>query len=589
MKKPAILAAILFIASYTFAQTVIIDNSFGTNGMIDPVISANAITKQADGKIVIAGTYRTGTGNPNNIAVARYNTNGTLDLSFNGIGYYAMTIYGINETAVAVAVQADGKIVASGWTTEANGSSGFAIVRFNTNGRPDSTFEADGRVVVKPCNNSGARAMVIQPDGKIIVGGSCVVTGGGPNTDFTLVRYDINGTIDATFDGDGIVKTAMVGTSYDDIRAIKLQPDGKIVVGGFVRTNTEWNDFGIARYNTNGSLDNTFDGDGKVITPWGTSYDEIFDIQIQPDGKIVAIGSLSATTQFFDAAIARYNTDGSIDNTFSSDGIQTNRFGTSSGFGAGVIDAAGNILVAGFAKNTNNDLLFARYTPTGNLDNTFDSDGIAMFDLTGQGANDILIDNNRVYVTSGSKLIAFSMPGVVFPVSLTSFTANANGEDVLLNWTTENEVNLAAYHIEKSFDGQSFTKLSALNATNYQEGKSYSFTDLNALQNATIAYYRLKAIDNDGKFTYSKVVAVKAKSTYAVSVFPNPATNVLKLQAKIRGEVKIAIQTLNGRTVKTIYQTSNTENFATSIDISHLVKGTYLLQVNNETVKFIKQ
>ncbi|MCC7067786.1 MAG: hypothetical protein IT523_04970 [Burkholderiales bacterium] len=153
-------------------------------------------------------------------------------------------------------------------------------------GDMDTTF-GSGSGMVRTAIGTGddrATAIALQPDGKIVVAGYC---SNGSNYDFCLARYHSNGTLDSSFDSDGKVTTP-IGLSDDQAYAIALQPDGKIVVAGYCSNGN--NDFCLARYHPNGALDSSFDSDGTVITSIGPSTDNAYAIALQPDGKIVVAG-----------------------------------------------------------------------------------------------------------------------------------------------------------------------------------------------------------------------------------------------------------------------------------------------------------
>ena len=241
----------------------------------------------------------------------------------------------------------------------------------------DSTFGAGGKVLT----NTGAgavtgRGLVIQPDGRIVVAGATDLN--NPGSDFVVTRYNTNGTLDATFDGDGKATTDFNNRS-DAAFAVALQPDGRIVVVGVSGTNNTDKDFAIARYNTDGSLDSSFDGDGRAVTDFGNLNDEAFSVAIAPTGKIVVAGTTSSRNGDF--AVARYLTDGSLDATFDSDGLVTTDafcIGNCSNTvdrGRGVaIYPDGRIAVAGDAGTVGNAQLSfaaARYLDSGALDSSF--------------------------------------------------------------------------------------------------------------------------------------------------------------------------------------------------------------------------
>jgi uncharacterized delta-60 repeat protein len=222
---------------------------------------------------------------------------GDLDTSFGSTGK-VLTVFFDGSAASAVAIQSDGKIVVAG----------SALVRYNADGTLDTTFGDQGKVTTFCCG-----ALAIQPDGKIVGAGVSGVSPG--NVDFALVRYLPNGTLDTTFSGDGTVTTDFGNGRLDGAWAIVLQPDGKIVVVGASRVegDSASEDVALARYLPNGSLDATFSGDGKVLTDLGSGEGDVATaVALQPDGKIVVAGF----THRGDFALARYLSNGTLDTTF---------------------------------------------------------------------------------------------------------------------------------------------------------------------------------------------------------------------------------------------------------------------------------
>ncbi len=338
--------------------------------------SAAAVAIQSDGKIITVG--RADESGNRNFALARYNTNGSLDITFDTDGKVTTDFAGGEDSAAAVAIQADGKIVVAGFATE-TGNRNFALARYNTNGSLDNTFDTDGKVTTDFSGDDSAAGVAIQADGKIVAVG---VT--GVVTDFALARYNTNGSLDNTFDTDGKVTTDFDGDA-DGAAAVKIQADGKIVAAGQATDVLGNRNFGLARYNTNGSLDNTFDTDGKVTTDFAGSLDQAFALAIQADGKIVAAGLALPGPDF---ALARYNTNGSLDTGFDTDGKVTTDFAGESDVAFGVaIQANGKIVAAGLASVAgDSNFGLARYNTNGSLDNTFSVDGKVTTDF-GSGIN----------------------------------------------------------------------------------------------------------------------------------------------------------------------------------------------------------
>lgn len=375
-------------ASYSWSFTTgPLDASFGNGGVVTTQVSptlgsgARGVAVQADGKMVAVGYVDSGGGNYD-FAVVRYNTDGSLDPAFGTNGKVITAISSRADEARAVAIQIDQKIVVAG--SSHNGTdTDFVVARYDTNGTLDATFNVVGYVVTNFGANANdeAFAVAVQATGEIVVVGQ---TGTTPSTDFALVRYTALGALDATFDADGKQTTDFFGKA-DVAYAVAIQGDGKIVVAGIADKGAGTsidNDFALARYNTNGALDDaTFDSDGKVTTAVGTADEGAFAIGIQTDGKIIAAGVVfnGANNDF---GLVRYNTTGILDTTFGPASalpgtVITDMAGGNDAALALAIQADGRIVVAGaaFVTGQGNDLATARYDVDGSLDVSFDADG----------------------------------------------------------------------------------------------------------------------------------------------------------------------------------------------------------------------
>ncbi|MFG2985674.1 calcium-binding protein [Streptomyces sp. NPDC048258] len=312
---------------------------------------------------------------------------GDLDPTFGTGGTVTTDFEGGNDVARGVAVQADGKIVAAG----AGGAGDFTLARYNTDGSLDTTFDTDGKVTTDFAGgNDRANGVVVQADGKI-------VAAGGAGFDFGLARYNTDGSLDTTFGTGGKVITGFF--AGDEAFGVALQADGKIVAAGGTDTGSSTNtDFALARYNTDGSLDTTFDTDGKVTTDFALGFDQAHGVKVQADGKIVAAGEGESAGNV-DFALARYNTNGSLDTTFDTDGKVTTDFGgTERAFGV-ALQADGKIVAAGGSTAFS----LARYNTNGSLDTSFDTDGKVTTAFAGQA--------NGVALQADGKIVAAGGPG----------------------------------------------------------------------------------------------------------------------------------------------------------------------------------
>jgi uncharacterized delta-60 repeat protein len=339
--------------------------------------AAAAVVRQADGKIVAVGIAGADFG------LARYNPNGSLDTTFSGDGKQT-TDFENGDAAYAVALQADGKIVAVGIAIRETGDEAFALARYNPNGSLDTTFSGDGRQTTDLGRIDSAMGVAIQANGKIVAVGS-------GNGNFALARYNPNGSLDASFSGDGKERTDFGGG--DAANGVAIQANGKIVAVGRDGSSAG-RDFALARYNPNGSLDTTFSGDGKQTTDFG-GIDRANGVALQGNGKIVAVGAGNGNF-----ALARYNPNGVLDTTFLGDGRQTTDF-----FGGGdaangvALQANGKIVAVGRAGD---DFALARYNLNGSLDPSFSGDGRQRTDFGGPDeARGVALQGNGKIIAAG--------------------------------------------------------------------------------------------------------------------------------------------------------------------------------------------
>jgi uncharacterized delta-60 repeat protein len=359
----------------SFAAPGDLDPSFGSGGKVTTPVGtgrdlAQAVALQPDGKMVVAGYAQ------NDFAVVRYNPNGSLDTGFgtSGTGKVLTPIgSGTQDEAYAVAVQADGKIVVAGFTVS-GGTDDFAVVRYQLNGTLDTSFGTGGKVITPVGSGDDlASAVIIQPDGKIIVAGS------SGNTDFALVRYNADGSLDTAF-GTGGKTIFTVSSVSGQARAAALQTDGKILVGGLSGVDvgqSTLSKFTLVRFNTNGSVDTAFGTSGKVVTSISQNrFGSIFGLAIQPDGKVLVSGSDNGNSDG-NTAVVRYLSNGSLDTGFGTGGIVTTRVGTVSSLGETVLlQSNGKIVVVGDSYSGSNiDFGVVRLNADGSIDNSFGTSG----------------------------------------------------------------------------------------------------------------------------------------------------------------------------------------------------------------------
>ncbi len=364
----------IFVSVISYGQPGSLDGDFDADGKVTTAIGSvsggQSVVIQPDGKIIIAGISFNGA--DNDFAVVRYNIDGSLDNSFNVDGIVTTDFAGRTDLAISVALQADGKIVAAGYLFNGTDED-FAVARYHIDGSLDTTFGAAGFVTTDFAGKTNAASSVaVQADGKIIVAGN---SNNVTDNDFAVVRYNMDGSLDNSFSVDGIVTADFAG-NYDIANSVVVQADGKIVAAG----TSDNSEFAVVRYNTDGTLDNTFGVAGKVTTTTtiGSGADGR-SVVIQPDGKIIVAGYSNNGTGS-DIAVVRYNTDGKLDNSFDADGVVTTTFGIAIFGYSCAIQPDGKIVVAG---QTGRDFAVVRYNLDGSLDNSFGVDGIVTADFAG--------------------------------------------------------------------------------------------------------------------------------------------------------------------------------------------------------------
>jgi len=371
------------------------DQTFGAGGHVFTDFSGNsdygyAIALQPDARIIVAG--QSGVYPVFHAALTRYNSNGQLDPTFGTGGKVIAALDAGGDGLAAIALQSDGKIVAAGSVIHDNWQLAFLLARFNSDGTLDSNFGTAGVVVTNfGDSTAAANALVLQPDGKIFVAG---VSGAGPYSelnDFALARFNSNGSLDQTFGNGGKVKTHFPGVYNTGSRATAaaLQADGKLVVSGTYKNEATARAFALARYNANGSPDTTFGSGGMVTTSMGSGDAIAFSVALLPGGRIVATGYLEAGHRNHDFALACYNTSGTLDQSFGNGGrVTTDFFGATDDIAYGLAAQPDGKLVLAGRTGTYPSFHFAlaRYQNNGQLDQTFGTGGkvSSTFDNSGQ-------------------------------------------------------------------------------------------------------------------------------------------------------------------------------------------------------------
>ncbi len=347
------------------------DSTFSADGITVTNINPGndyglAMALQPDGRIVAAGMTTTTEAPSERVALVRYMPDGSLDSSFGNAGVTSTAIGTIRSQATAVAIQPDGRIIIAGFASSGASSSVFMLARYQPDGSLDNAFGDNGILFddLGP-QNDRANGMVLQPDGRIVVTGQA----GG---DHAVVRYNADGSRDNSFGIDGIRIMDIAG-GVDVANAVVLQPDGYIVVAGHsVSQDDPDAQATLVRYAPDGSLDPTFGTAGIQVSAFTSNDDMSHAIALQADGRIVVAGA-NIGVGIYQVLLARHLADGSVDASFDDDGFILMPIGSTSTLSSVVVLTDGKILAGG---RTDTRFLLMRFESDGAMDDGFGANGV---------------------------------------------------------------------------------------------------------------------------------------------------------------------------------------------------------------------
>lgn len=476
-------------------------------------------------------------------AMARYHADGTRDNTFNGTGLFVLDT-GLPFSTISI--HPDGKIVLAGSTFDGLNVGEVAVVRLNADGTFDNTFGSGG----KKTDNTGFNVLIniyadLQADQKMMVAGRYVENS---QSKIFLIKYDVNGSRDLSFGTNGIVTTNFGSDDYY-IGGVKVLDNDNILVTGSSTSNTDPSrSFLLAKFLPDGSLNNLFGNNGFVTTPVPAYVSGTFAIDVSDNGKI-AIGGESGGF-----AVMVYDANGSLYQRFSGDGIEIHQIG----------------IETYFTQNLNSRI----------------------YDLTFSG--EYLYSTGTTFLPNLSGAVARYLitQGAPLPVTLLDFKANLQNKTVLLSWKIASDKKLDNFIIEKSSNGYSFLPLQFVKPiAPFNIQRNYSSIDLSPFKG--INYYRLKIFEADGKFSYSNIVAINLPGENNISIYPNPASRILKIATNGDNEKAVVeIYDMYGKRVRQLQATLNT-NALIMLDISTLPKAMYQVRISRQTgvevMSFIKQ
>ena len=477
-----------------------------------------------------------------------------------------------------VAIQSDSSIFIAGWVQSGTGAD-LALARYDRDGKIDPTFSGDGKLTqtvfpyIKPNPNSAvAYSVIAQDDGKVVLGGAARASD-GITWAATLVRYNVDGSLDSTFSNDGLVTSVISGGS--EFSRIAIQPDGRILAAGFCKVGSGENIY-VARFNQDGTFDTAFgkNKSGIITTAVGSGSDRAYDIALQADGKIVVVGN---------AVILRYTATGDLDTSFSSDGIAS-----ASAVGSArriAMQEDGKILVAGSSGVSSIQNFLLRCNADGTLDTSFDGDGVLYFP-TENGTRfpdlDLQLDG-KIVVCTGSAVFRLNQNGTLdlgfgsdgsIQVSASQCEIQSDGRLVI------SDKSLVRYlqngTLDTTFGGASSLATKELS---YVEGgpsfvlaESVVISDLNLNQLETYQGSSISLIRHGGANS-SDVFSIKDITSPIIDGTPISIGTVVK---NSNGELKIVFdQNSNQAAVNQLLQRIEYKNTSNSPDLSVLIDWTF--------------
>lgn len=382
MINKLLILLILNIGFYNncFCQTGILNSNFGDSGAtfiaFQPYNIGRVVAIQIDGKILTTGYSSTGS-SYSSISLARVNPNGILDESFGDDGKVILPAIIDHDEALAIKIQNDGKIILGGYSSIllANGTTinkVFTLIRFLENGQLDTSFGENG-IVRQNLGNTGLfRTLKILDNGKILAAGDCFLNS---IYQFVIMRFNIDGSLDSTFGVNGIFHSEICGYS-SRCRSMDLDTNNNIILAGECSVNGLDNIFAIMRVLENGILDTSFGIEGKKTISIGGVSDNCRSVLVQPDGKILLSGDTILSTGGLDFCIVRLNQDGNFDDAFGNNGIVTKNISGDDRCYSAILKSDGNILLVGFTLYEQNPgVIITRFLPSGLTDTSFGING----------------------------------------------------------------------------------------------------------------------------------------------------------------------------------------------------------------------
>ncbi len=415
-RGPTIASILVLCTGLALAAPGNLDPGFGDDGLVrlqigDVGADAFTVLQQTDGKLVLVGTGSAPGGSTNDFLAVRLNANGDPDSTFSADGIASADLAGGGDWAFAAVQQPDGKLVLAGFAFKDNQGRDIALARFNANGTLDTTFGDSGWATLDLGGDSEAATGLISQSGSNLVIGGYSNASGSYRTVFA--RFNSDGLLDPTFGTGGTTWIDYNDGSANWANALVEQPDGKLVAGGAVYGPGLRFDMGIVRVSASGVPDASFDGDGLLFVDFDGLGEQARSIAIQPDGAIVAAGyTVPVSDGYFKLALLRVNGDGSLDGAFGTGGKSVIDLGTQADLNSIVVQPDGKLAATGslLTPHFYPDTILARFEANGALDTSFGNDGVAIADFGEQGNGPWSIGLDLIQQADGKLLATASVP-----------------------------------------------------------------------------------------------------------------------------------------------------------------------------------
>lgn len=480
----------------TYSQAGTLDTTYDVNGRVltnytPSVYIPDSSIIQPDGKVVLMGRYGIPSSG-NKIALTRHNTDGSIDTSFGNNG---LVFNDINNSghgyANGIVLQTDGKLIVCGYFRNSATSISLLLVRYNSNGSMDNNFGTNGVLILAGVEMEGF-SIKIQPDNKIVVGGQTV------GSQIALVRLNPNGTLDTNFGFNGMVTTAINNnTNYCGLASISILDNGSIIGVGGYQLNLLYSASVIVKYDSNGVLDSAFGNNGVVVTDVNPQSDSFKTQAIQQDGKIIAAGFI-ANNPGATAVIVRYNTDGSLDNSFGNSGIFTPTVSGGSGVLSMLLQPDNKIIISGSQSlDWLGNYFIARLLSNGTLDTEFNNEGynVGNFGNVGTTFNSVLMQQDGKLIATG-----FTQIGNDGYSTIARFNSGLNLTGT--NFASNNPINIFPNPVKDFLTISVSENTTVLSKEIYDIAGKHILTDSNYncnnlnLSDLSTGYYVIKIISN---------------------------------------------------------------------------------------------